>query len=129
MNILEQIKQDVANLKINKEVRELNVCFREYLVKLNEVLEKEGNISFDYFGGCVSSFKYLDFDRNPFVLVVGKGESIVTFNISSTSYVIEFKLHTNSKNLTNWSHEVKGQTAKADIVEFINFINKRIKEI
>ena len=129
MNILEQIKQDVANLKINKEVGDLKVCFGEYLVKLNAALEQEGNISFDYFGGCISSFKYFDFNHNPFVLVVGKGENIVTFNISSTSYVVEFKLHVKSKNLTNWSHEVKGQTAKADIIEFTNEIKKRIKEI
>lgn len=59
MNIKDRIKQDIANSTVSREIEMLRASINDYMVKLNNYLYRQSDMSFDYFGGVFSSSRVL----------------------------------------------------------------------
>lgn len=129
MNIVEKIKQDVVNFSVSNEIELLCKALKTYMVNLNMLLEREGNISFDYCGGYFSSHGYFDFNKD-FLFIIDCDDRLTSLKLFNRKSVnIELKFHTKSQNITYWSHSVLSLKAKDDISELIRLINLKINEI
>ena len=128
MNILEKMEQDIANLTVSEEIKLLQQSLKTYMVKLNQLLQSKGSMSFDYFGGCFSSYGYFNFNKD-FLIYVDTDKTPVTLTLlNSVAVDLEFKFHPKTGNLNYWSHVVKSPRAKETLVGLITQINSKIKE-
>ena len=129
MNVKERIKQDIANLTVTEEIEMLRVSLKDYMVKLNKYLYKQGGMTFDYYGGCFHHHGYFDFDKN-YLFTLDCDGSLVTVRVYGSPYFdVEFKFSARTGNLTYWSHSVKSLQAKDKIKHLVGLIDRQVKDL
>lgn len=125
MDILKMIDDDVANLDVKSDVELFIEVFGEYLHKLADVMYSKSNADFDFKGGVVSSFKYLQFDDGVLTTIdVGKAQTRFTVYIKDF-VMLSFQYNFAANNFTYWSHHVKSSGAK----EVLRIHTNRIKDL
>ena len=128
MNIVEKMNQDIANLTVSEEIKLLQQSLKTYMMKLNQLLQSKGSMSFDYYGGCFSSHGYFNFSKD-FLIYNDTDKTPITVTLLNSDVDLEFKFHPKTGNLNYWSHVVKSPKAKETLVGLITRINSKIQEI
>ena len=125
MDILKMIDEDVANLDVKSDVELFIEVFGEYLNKLANTMYSKSNADFDFKGGVVSSFKYLQFDDGVLTTIsVGKAQTRFTVYIKDF-VMVSFHYKITTDKVTYWSHDVKSSGAK----EVLRTNTNRIKDL
>lgn len=119
------IDEDVANLDVKSDVELFIKVFGEYLHKISNIMYSKSNADFDFKGGVVSSFKYLQFDDGV-LITIDVGKTQTRFNVYIKDFLtLSFQYHFTTDKVTYWSHDVKSSGAK----EVIYIHTKRIKDL
>lgn len=125
MDVLKMINEDVANLDVKSDVELFIKVFGEYLNKLANTMYSKSNADFDFKGGVVSSFKYLQFDVGV-LITIDVGKTQTRFNVYIKDFVtLSFQYHFTTDKVTYWSHDVKSSEAK----EVLRIHTNRIKDL
>lgn len=135
MDILKMIDEDVANLDVKSDVELFIEVFGEYLNKLVNTMYSKSNADFDFKGGVVSSFKYLQFDNgvlttidNGVLTTIDDGKTQTRFTVYIKDFVmVSFQYHFAANEFTYWSHHVKSSGAKEVLMIHTNRIKDLIK--
>lgn len=83
MNLKDMIQNDINEMACSVELGELQSCFSDYLISLNNYLKQVGCIEFDYFNGALSSFKYLRLMDYFLITYTSDTETIKKFHFRS----------------------------------------------
>ena len=99
------------------------------MMKLNQLLQSKGSMSFDYYGGCFSSHGYFNFSKD-FLFHIDTDKIPVSVTLWNSDAVdLEFKFHPKTRNLNYWCHVVKSPKAKEVLIELEKDIKQKIKEM
>lgn len=127
MNILQKLKQDIKNTSIEKEVEQLRVVLKEYMILLNNTLETEGGMSFDYVGGSFHHQGYFNFNKESSVVITVKDSFCEILILGG--FMIEYRFFSRSKNLNNWNYSLTSITGKSDLNILIEDIKSHIQQL
>ena len=129
MNIKERIKKDIVNSTVLREIEMLRASINDYMVKLNNYLYRQSDMSFDYFGGCFHHQGYFDFDNNC-LFRLNCNDGFVSVQLwCSPHFDAKFKFYPKTGKLTYWSHDVKSSQAGDEIKHLVGLIDKQVKDL